>query len=370
MERKEFLFEYPPELVAQDPPQERDASRMMVLDRKSRKISHASFRDFPSFFQPGDLILLNNTKVLPARLWAKKPTGGKVEVLLVREGDSHTWECLIRSMKGLRDGSEILFSWKGRAVPAVLRIGEDRTKRLQFPPDASVHELMEEEGAAPLPPYIKRKEARSEDLERYQTVFAERKGAIAAPTASLHFTPGILRTLTDRGVTICYVTLHVGPGTFEPLESERVEDHRMQAELYEIPPDVVKSIKQAKKEGRPVTAVGTTTVRAVESYFQNPPSLSDSANSIEFAAHRSKASACHPLSKGDKGGFLQTNLFITPGCRFQIVDRFLTNFHQPSSTPLLLTCAFAGKDFLFEAYGQAIEKKYRLFSYGDCMLIL
>jgi len=345
---RDFSFEFPPELIAQEPLSERDASRMMVVDRKSDSFQSTSFRDLASYFQRGDLLLLNNTKVIPARLQAKKKTGGKVEVLLVKRSPSEEgerWECLIRSMKGLKEGHEILFAEEDRTIPALLRIEEEK-KFLQFPSGVEVLDLMRKAGAAPLPPYIKRPEPRSADLSRYQTVFAKKEGAIAAPTAALHFTPALLKKLEDAGVRIRALTLHVGLGTFQPLQTERVEDHRMQTEFYEIPQETLEAVRSAKEEGRPITAVGTTTVRAIESYFssENPPF--------------------------PRGGFHSTNLFITPGYRFKIVDRLLTNFHQPESTPLLLTCAFAGKDLLFRAYREAIQKKYRLFSYGDCMFIL
>ncbi len=348
MRTQDFLFEYPPEGVAQEPLSERDASRMMVLNRSAATIADSFFREFPSYFQEGDVLVLNNTKVIPARLCAQKKSGGKIEVLLVRDlppapsfvrrgGKGEVWECLIRSMRGLKEGDEIFL---GEEKTPVRLFTEENKKYLEFPTGFSVRELMYKEGAAPLPPYIRRKEPRKEDLDRYQTIFAQKEGAIAAPTASLHFTESIFKKLRERKVEIHSLTLHVGLGTFKPILSEQIKDHEMQTEYYELAPSVIDAIYKAKKEGRPVTAVGTTVVRALESYFQNPP--------------------VSPF----------TNLFITPGYKFKIIDRFLTNFHQPCSTPLLLTSAFAGKDFLFRAYAQAIQKKYRLFSYGDCMWVV
>lgn len=334
-------------MVAQEGLAERDASRMMALDRGRQTIAHRVFRDLPSYFNKGDLLLLNNTKVLPARLWGRKKSGGKVEILLIRPWRGQAWECWVRSLKGLQDGSEILFSRNGADFAARLRFEpEENLKTIEFPPDVPVLDFMREQGAAPLPPYIKRPEPRVGDRERYQTVFAEKEGAIAAPTASLHFTPRILKELSEKGVEIRYLTLHVGIGTFQPVTSENVEDHRMQEEFYEISEETAEAVRWAKREGRPVTAVGTTCVRAVESYFQDPSVVPPSP-----------------------GTLLSTRLFIHPGYSFQIVDRFLTNFHQPESTPLFLTSAFAGKEFLFRAYAEAIREKYRLFSYGDCMWI-
>jgi S-adenosylmethionine:tRNA ribosyltransferase-isomerase len=275
-------------------------------------------------------------------------------------------------MKGIHEGDEVFFGSQ-EGVRAIFRAEESR-KFLEFPPEFSVPEFMKREGAAPLPPYIKRSEPRAEDRERYQTVFAEREGAIAAPTASLHFTPRILSELQNRGVEILYVTLHVGIGTFQPVTAERVEDHQMQTEFYEISPEVAESIRRAKEEGRTVTAVGTTAVRAVESYFslQNPPNPPFSKGGIdrELDPTLKKGGELDSSVEKDRGGFLSTNLFIHPGYPFKVIDRLLTNFHQPESTPLFLTCAFAGKDFVFQAYREAIEKKYRLFSYGDCMFVL
>ncbi len=392
MRTNEFLFDFPPELIAQEPITPRDASRMLVLNRQQQTLLDSTFSQFPTFFKAGDVLILNNTKVLPARLVGKKVSGGKVEVLLVRrildgEGGCQTvgaahrlsagsledghpqlegrqvrrrrmplqpptqniWECLIRSMKGLHEGSEIIFESEGRTISAFLKVEDDKNKTLVFPPDVSVPQLMNQIGVAPLPPYIKRPEPKLEDLGRYQTVFAEKEGAIAAPTASLHFTPAILNQLKNIGVEIGYITLHVGLGTFQSVEAEHVEDHPMQEEFYEIPPSTLEAIERAKKEGRPVSAVGTTTVRAVESYFV----------SEDQKIGDDRTSQMH-----------STSLFIHPGYKFKIIDRLLTNFHQPKSTPLFLTSAFAGKDFVFRAYRHAIEQRYRLFSYGDCMWVM
>jgi len=262
-----------------------------------------------------------------------------------------------------------------KKIPAKY-FSEGEKKYLEFPADFSVRDLMIQNGAAPLPPYIKRPEPRSADLERYQSVFAEKEGAIAAPTASLHFTPEVFEKLRAKGVEIHFITLHVGMGTFEPIRVENIEDHAMQTEYYEISPEVKEAILKAKQENRRVTAVGTTVMRAVESFFvsidaswQTGPvavAFPGSPRPVGLRACGGGAASRHPF---EATPCLETQLFITPGYKFKIIDRFLTNFHQPCSTPLLLTSAFAGKDFLFRAYQEAIEKKYRLFSYGDCMFI-
>ncbi len=351
-----FTFIYPPELIAQEAMEPRDASRMMVLDRVRQQIDHSLFKKLPDYFLEGDVLVLNNTKVLPARLWAKKKTGGKVEVLMVgaRHASPLQWNCLIFPAKGLELASSLFFSYRGEEVEAKLVQDFGKMKVLEFPSGFSVKDLMLQEGAAPLPPYIHREFPRADDLHRYQSIFAEKDGAIAAPTASLHFTEKVFQELKNKGVEIHFITLHVGLGTFEPIRSEKIEDHEMQTEYYEISLKVLEAIQKAKQKGRSVIAVGTTVVRALESYFEN--SVGAPLGAPKFWVQQAAP--------------LQTNLFITPGYKFKIIDRFLTNFHQPCSTPLLLTSAFAGKDFLFRAYQEAIEKNYRLFSYGDCMLVL
>ncbi|MBL7684733.1 MAG: tRNA preQ1(34) S-adenosylmethionine ribosyltransferase-isomerase QueA, partial [Deltaproteobacteria bacterium] len=311
MKSNEFYFDFPKELIAHEALEKRDQSRMMVLDRSSQQVFHSIFYEIPQFFSKGDVLILNNTKVLPARLWGQKKTGAKIEILLVKEIKPHVWEFLSPSLKGLSEGDDIFFEGKDFKISALFQYHDASKKVLRFPEEISVIQLMNEIGAAPLPPYIKREKVREADRSRYQTVFAEKEGAIAAPTASLHFTPQVLGALQEKGVEILYITLHVGIGTFFPIQTEHIEDHPMQTETYEISKEVASRIHLAKKENRPVTCVGTTTVRAVESYFQ-----------LEFPEVMN-----------------QTQLFIYPGYVFKIVDRLLTNFHQPHSTPLLLTSA-------------------------------
>ncbi len=368
MRVEDFSFDYPPELVAQEPISPRDGSRMLVLNRQMQTIQDAHFVDFPSYFKSGDLLILNNTKVLPARLMAQKETGGKLEVLFVKKlqtslevfsspstsisipskTEEEVWECLIFPGRGLQRGHKILFSSLGKTIAATLESDAGKIRVLRFPSGISARDLMGQQGAPPLPPYIRKGKADLSDYERYQTTFASKEGAIAAPTAGLHFTPAILQCLKDNGVQVLWITLHVGIGTFQPVETEQVEDHPMQEEYYEISESVATAIQRAKQEGRPITAVGTTTVRALESFFREGMNI--------------KPEACdRPQS---------TRLFIYPGFRFNVIDRFLTNFHQPSSTPLFLTSAFAGKDFLLKAYAHAFFQRYRLFSYGDCMWVL
>ncbi len=362
MKLSEFYFEHPSELIAQEALEPRDASRMMVLNRQTQTIFHSFFKTLPDYFEKGEVLVLNNTKVLPARLFAKKKTGGLVEVLFLNTRNPSQWNCMISPGKGLIKSSSLIFQTENIEAKVVEDFG--KVKVLEFSPEVSVQNLMKKEGIAPLPPYIRREAPRAEDLHRYQSIFAKEEGAIAAPTASLHFTKEVFEALHRKGVEIYFITLHVGVGTFEPIQVENIADHVMQTEFYNISQTVAEGILRAKQEGRKITAVGTTVVRALESYFKNPPQpsfIKGGEKQNEFIP---------PLLKGDTGEFSSTNLFITPGYSFKIVDRFLTNFHQPCSTPLLLTSAFAGKDFLFQAYAEAIEKKYRLFSYGDCVLVL
>lgn len=275
---KDFFYEFPPELTAKKPLLARDQSRMMILNRDDKKIFHQRFFDFPNYFKSGDLIILNNTKVLPARIFAQKSTGGKVEVLLIRSIDkkNNRWECLIKPATGIRSETTIFFQLENLKIPAVFKNVEEKIKILQFPSEVSVEDLMRRIGSSPLPPYMQRKEADSEDLERYQTVFAEREGAIAAPTAGLHFTPQIFDRLKQKGVEIHSVTLHVGLGTFEPVRAENILDHSMHTEFYEVSKTVVDAVQRAKKENRSVTAIGTTSVRALESWFANDSMEGDS----------------------------------------------------------------------------------------------
>ncbi|MEN6559943.1 MAG: tRNA preQ1(34) S-adenosylmethionine ribosyltransferase-isomerase QueA [Acidobacteriota bacterium] len=339
----DYDYDLPPELIAQHPLPHRDDSRMMIVDRRAGAIRHGRFREFAGCLDAGDLLVLNDTRVLPARLWGASGEA-KIEFLFIREAGPGTWEVLCRPAKRVRDGSAVRFP--GGAAARVAGRGEEGRRLLDFG-RADVRALLREAGYAPLPPYIKRarqdEAARAEDIDRYQTVFARREGAIAAPTAGLHFTKGILKALGDRGVEVRRVTLDVGPATFQPVRAELVAGHRMLEESYAVAPAVARAINAARPEGRPVTAVGTTVVRTLESAWQD--------------------GAVRP-------GRRSTALFITPGFEFHVVDRLLTNFHLPQSTLLMLVSAFAGYELVMRAYRQAVRERYRFFSYGDCMLIL
>ena len=339
----DFDYDLPPELIAQHPLAHRDDSRLMLVERKAGTIRHGRFREFSGLMSAGDVLVLNDTRVLPARLWGASGEA-KIEFLFVRETGPGLWEVLCRPAKRVREGGAILFP---RDVTArVAGISEEGRRVLDFN-KADVRALLHEAGYAPLPPYIKRakqdERTRPEDIDRYQTVFAKKEGAIAAPTAGLHFTQGVLRALRDRSVDVRRVTLDVGLATFQPVRAELVADHKMLEETYAITPAVAKAINAAKSEGRPVTAVGTTVVRTLESAGRD--------GSV-------------------RPGRGATSLFITPGFEFRVVDRLLTNFHLPQSTLLMLVSAFAGYELTMAAYREAVRERYRFFSYGDAMLIL
>jgi S-adenosylmethionine:tRNA ribosyltransferase-isomerase len=339
----EFDYHLPRELIAQRPLVRRDDSRMMIVRRREGTILHGQFRDLPGHMSRGDVLVLNNTRVLPAKAWGLRDAT-EVEFLFLKEVEPDVWEVLCRPARRIRPGDRILFApgFEGQVIGSVAR-----GKRLLRFPGGRVREFLNMVGFAPLPPYIKRKKTetglRDYDLERYQTVFAQREGSIAAPTAGLHFTREALDGLKKDGVIVCPVSLDVGQATFQPVEAETVEAHRMLEETYEISLDAARTINRAKSEGRPVVAVGTTVVRTLESAW---------------------------TERGITPGSQATSLFIHPGYGFKVVDRLLTNFHLPRSTLLMLVSAFAGLELIREAYAQAVRERYRFFSYGDCMLIV
>jgi S-adenosylmethionine:tRNA ribosyltransferase-isomerase len=344
----DFDYDLPPELIAQHPLPHRDDSRMMVVERASGRIRHGRFRDFPGFMRPGDLLVLNDTKVVPAKTWGERVgpggAGAKIEFLFLKEREAGLWEVMCRPARRLQKGDAVRFAPGFEA--RVEEIGEEGKRVLRFDrPD--VRAALELIGYAPLPPYIKRtredRDGRAEDLARYQTVFARRDGAIAAPTAGLHFTPEVLAALETDGVEIGRVTLDVGPATFQPVRVEAVAEHKMLEETYEIAPDAARRINEAKAEGRPIAAVGTTVVRTLESAWRDGRVRS---------------------------GRRATSMFIYPGYEYHVVDRLLTNFHLPKSTLLMLVSALAGRELIMGAYREAVRERYRFFSYGDCMLIL
>jgi S-adenosylmethionine:tRNA ribosyltransferase-isomerase len=339
----EFDFELPPELIAQKPTAERTASRMMVLNRDDKAICLGHFSDLSDNLRRGDLLILNDTQVIPARLLGHKATGGKVEVFLVHRlaGADECWACLTKSSRSPKAGTRIFFS--DGLEGCVVAGGDGTLKHIVFTAPDGVSETLERVGRMPLPPYIDR-EPEAEDRDRYQTVFARNSGALAAPTAGLHFSKEYLALLQQAGIEIAFLTLHVGLGTFIPVRSDDVSEHQMHAEQYTISESVAASLNCARREKRRIVAVGTTVARALES-------------------------AISPQDLLIQSGTASTDIFIRPGDSFKVVDALLTNFHLPRSTLLMLVSAFAGKDFILSAYKQAVSEGFRFFSYGDCMFI-
>ncbi|MCX7856812.1 MAG: tRNA preQ1(34) S-adenosylmethionine ribosyltransferase-isomerase QueA [Deltaproteobacteria bacterium] len=335
MDIKEFDYDLPTDLVAQYPKEDRASSKLLVFFRQEGSTHHDFFRNIGSYLRKGDVLVLNNTKVIPARLDGKKSTGGKVEILLVERKDAHNFICLVRN-SGKKESLDVTIG----DVRASLK-KEEKSWILHLPMGNKDFERIIGYGKIPLPPYIKRK-VEDSDFERYQTVYAKVEGSIAAPTAGLHFTKELLKELEEKGVEILFITLHVGIGTFLPVKSEKVEEHTMHREYFSMEKMVLEKIELAKRENRRVIACGTSTVRTLETVF----------------------------SEGERRLSGYTELFIYPGYKFSVVDGLITNFHLPKSTPLILVCAFAGKENIFRCYREAIEKNYRFYSYGDAMLIL
>jgi len=353
----EFNYELPPELIAQTPVEPRDDSRLMVVDRRTGGIANQRFYDLPGFLRPGDLLVHNESRVIPARLFARKPTGGKVEILLLRRRADSTWETLVRG-KRVRAGLRLALLDGPDGLPAgveaeVVEQGERGMRVLAF--DRPVLPLAERVGVTPLPPYIHTPLA---DAERYQTVYAHTPGSAAAPTAGLHFTPELLDRLWEMGVRSTFVTLHIGLDTFRPVREERIEDHRMHTEYCSLTPEVAGQVNQAKLESRRVVAVGTTSVRLLES-----AAVKAQSPKTKTRRPRSKAQVVRPFEGA-------TDLFIYPGYEFCVVDVLITNFHLPRSTLLMLVAAFSGKELLDRAYAEAIQERYRFYSFGDAMLVL
>jgi len=344
MHISEFDYELPEDLIAQQPLERRDASRMLILNRETQSWKDAKFTEFPEHIRANDVVVVNNTRVFPARLIGQRDrSGGRVEVLLIRELEPADWEALVRPAHRIKPGDRIRFGDSGLGAE-VTESSTNGMRRLRFEANQPLEPLLEEVGRTPLPPYIKRPEGTtSEDSERYQTVFAQEKGAIAAPTAGLHFTPQVVEALQSRGARVVEITLHVGYGTFEPVRVDSVEQHRVGSEFFEISEGAARVINQGRTRGR-IVAIGTTTTRALES-----------------------AVSPDGLVEPGKG---QTTLTITPGYKFQVVNSLLTNFHLPRSSLLLLVAAFAGRDFTLAAYRYAVEQRFRFYSYGDCMFVI
>ncbi|MCX7738879.1 MAG: tRNA preQ1(34) S-adenosylmethionine ribosyltransferase-isomerase QueA [Hydrogenothermaceae bacterium] len=336
MDIEEFNYHLPRELIAKYPIEPRDSCRLLVLDRESGKIEHRIFRDIEGFMNEGDLLILNNSKVIPAKLIGEKEgTKTKIEVFLVRQIEEDVWYALIKNIRRLKKKQRIMVG-QNFFVEFLDREGEKAIIKLH---SEDLTSDLERYGHVPLPPYIER-EGEEEDKQLYQTVFAQKEGSVASPTAGLHFTEILLERLKERGVRISFITLHVGLGTFKPIKTRNIEEHKMHEEFYTIPEETLELIEKTKSRGRSVIAVGTTVVRTLESFAKT----------------------------GIKEGF--TDIFIYPPYRFKIVDKLITNFHLPKSTLILLVSAFAGKDKILNAYNEAIQKGYRFYSYGDAMFII
>ncbi|MBD3185165.1 tRNA preQ1(34) S-adenosylmethionine ribosyltransferase-isomerase QueA [Candidatus Poribacteria bacterium] len=342
---KTSLFDYhlPEELIAQYPLNQRDESRLMVLNRANESIKHRRFSDLPEFLTSSDLLVVNNTKVIPARLMGKRAgSGGSYEVLLLKPKGNDIWEGLVKRSSRLKPGTRLIFG-DGRLEAEVLGKTDTGGRLLKFSYNENFNKILDDLGKPPLPPYIRRN-AEEEDKKRYQTVYASQNGAVAAPTAGLHFTPTLLKKLASKGIEKVELTLHVGLGTFQPVRSEDVEEHHIHSEEYEITNEAAEKINEAKNRGGKIIAVGTTSVRTLESSVDS-----------------------HGKTLPGSG---ITDIFIYPGYKFRIVDVLITNFHLPRSTLIMLVSAFASRDFILKAYEEAVKTKYRFYSYGDAMLIL
>ena len=339
MNVKDFYYELPEELIAQTPIEKRDESRLMVLNRKEQTIEHKTFKDIIDYLKPGDVLVRNNTKVIPARLYGKKETGANVEFLLLNNIEGDIWKSIVRPGNKLHIGTKVIFG-DGLLEAEVLDIMEGGTRKVKFTYNGIFNEILDKIGLMPLPPYI-HEELKQRD--RYQTVYAKYNGSAAAPTAGLHFTPELFEKLKAKGIEIANVTLHVGIGTFRPVKVEKVEEHHMHSEHFYIKQEDVEIINKAKQEGRRVIAVGTTSCRVLET-------VADENGMVK-------------ATEGD------TQIFIYPGYKFKILDGLITNFHLPESTLLMLVSSLAGRDYIMKAYNEAVKEKYRFFSFGDAMFI-
>ena len=341
MDVKDFYFDLPQELIAQDPLEDRSSSRLLVLDKKTGEIEHHTFRDVVSYLKKGDCLVINDTKVIPARLFGvKEDTQAKIEVLLLKRKENDIWETLVKPGKKAKPGTVISFG-DGLLKGTVVDVIEDGNRLIQFSYEGIFEEILDQLGQMPLPPYITHQ---LKDKNRYQTVYAKHEGSAAAPTAGLHFTKELLKEIEDMGVTIAHVTLHVGLGTFRPVKVDNVLDHHMHSEFYVVEEEEAKKVNDAKKNGGRVICVGTTSCRTVESATGEDGIL--------------------------KAGSGLTDIFIYPGYRFKILDGLITNFHLPESTLVMLVSALAGRDHVLHAYEEAIKERYRFFSFGDATLII
>lgn len=339
MKVSEFDYNLPEELIAQVPIEKRDESRLMVLDREKQTIEHKTFKDIIDYLEPGDCLVRNNTKVIPARIYGKKETGAHVEFLLLNNIEGDIWESIVRPGNKLHVGTKVIFG-DGILSADILEVMPGGTRKVEFHYDGIFNEILDKIGLMPLPPYIHEE---LKDNDRYQTVYAKYEGSAAAPTAGLHFTPELLKKIEEKGIKIANVTLHVGIGTFRPVKEEIVENHEMHSEHYYIKQEDVEKINETKKAGKRVIAVGTTSCRVLET-------IADDKGLVKE-------------TEGD------TQIFIYPGYKFKCLDGLITNFHLPQSTLLMLVSALAGKDYIMKAYNEAVKEKYRFFSFGDAMFI-
>ena len=341
LKKSDFYFDLPQELIAQDPLEDRSSSRLLVLDRKTGAVEHHTFREIMNYVRSGDCLVLNNTKVIPARLMGvKEDTGAAIEVLLLKRRDNDVWETLVKPGKKARPGAKIVFG-DGCLRAEVLDVEEEGNRLIRFSYEGIFEEVLDRLGEMPLPPYITHK---LQDKNRYQTVYAKYEGSAAAPTAGLHFTEELLAQIEEMGVNIAYVTLHVGLGTFRPVKADNILEHHMHSEHYEVTPETAELINRTKESGGRVICVGTTSCRTVE-------------------------------SAADENGRVQpgcgdTEIFIYPGYRFKVLDCLITNFHLPESTLVMLVSALAGRENVLAAYREAVEERYRFFSFGDAMLVI
>jgi S-adenosylmethionine:tRNA ribosyltransferase-isomerase len=336
----DFYYDLPEELIAQTPIEKRDESRLMVLNRASQTIEHKTFKDIIEYLEPGDCLVRNNTKVIPARLYGKKATGAKIEFLLLNRIEGDIWECIVRPGHKLKPGTEVEFG-DGILKAKVLDVMEGGTRKVEFKYEGIFNEILDKIGLMPLPPYIHES---LKDNDRYQTVYAKYEGSAAAPTAGLHFTPELFEKIKAKGIDVANVTLHVGIGTFRPVKVENVEEHHMHSEHFYIKQEDADKINNAKKNGKRVIAVGTTSCRVLET-------IADENGMVK-------------PTEGD------TQIFIYPGYKYKCLDGLVTNFHLPESTLIMLVSALAGRDYIMKAYNEAVKERYRFFSFGDAMLIL
>lgn len=341
MKKEDFYFKLPEELIAQDPLEDRSASRLLVLDKESGKIEHRMFRDIKAYLKPGDCLVINDTKVIPARLIGSKiGTDAKIEILLLKRKENDIWETLVKPGKKAKPGTKISFG-EGLLIGEVIDVVEKGNRLIQFSYQGIFEEILDQLGQMPLPPYITHQ---LEDKNRYQTVYAKHSGSAAAPTAGLHFTPELLKEIKESGVDIAHVTLHVGLGTFRPVKVENIQEHHMHSEFYHIEASEAEKINRAKREGHRIICVGTTSCRTIESAAKPDGTLSECSG--------------------------WTEIFIYPGYQFKVLDCLLTNFHLPESTLIMLVSALAGREHVLHAYEEAVKEQYRFFSFGDAMLIV